>query len=189
MLDRVVFSLLLFAVCLFGQPVAVFIPQQLFRDDEFEAVVRLIERAKIPVVTVASDTGVAQGIDGLFVKPQRRLRDITPEEFSALVLIDGSGAAVYWQDSVLFNRCRQFAGAGRVVAAIELAPITLAYAGVLSGKSATAFPDYHCIKILKENGCRHRFSSVVRDGNIITAAKAEHSAAFARTILKALRQR
>ena len=186
---RISFWLLLFAGLLPAQPVAVYIPQHLFRDDELETVVRLMERAKIPVLIVATDTSAARGIDGLFVKPRCRLRDITPEEFSALVLIGGSGSAVSWQDTVLHNRCRQFISADRLVAAIELAPLTLAYAGLLAGKSATVFPDKYCIRILKEQGCRHRFDGVVRDGNIITAAKAEHTAAFARAIVKALKQR
>ncbi|MEO0020162.1 MAG: DJ-1/PfpI family protein [candidate division WOR-3 bacterium] len=170
-------------------PVAVFVPQQLFRDDEFETVVKVIERAKIQVVTVAVDTSVAQGIDGLLVKPQRKLREMAPDDFAALVLIDGSGASVYWQDSVLQRICREFVAAGRLVAAIELAPITLAYAGVLNGKSATVFPDHFSIKILKENGCRHRFGSVVKDGDIITAAKAEHALPFARTVVRVLKER
>lgn len=170
-------------------PVAVFMPQHLFRDDELETVVKVIERAQIPVVTVAVDTSVAQGIDGLLVKPQCLLKEITPEDFAAIVLIDGSGTSVYWQDSVLQRVCREFVDAGRLVAAIELAPITLAYAGVLKGKTATVFPDYFSIRILQENGCRHRFGSVVKDGNIITAAKAEHALAFARAIVRTLKQR
>lgn len=170
-------------------PVAAFIPQHLFRDDELETVVKVIERAKIPTVTVALDTSVAQGIDGLLVKPQYLLKEITPKDFAALVLIDGSGTSVYWQDTVLHRVCREFVAAGRLVAAIELAPITLAYAGVLRGKSATVFPDYFSIGTLKENGCRHRFRSIVKDGNIITAAKAEHALAFARAIVRTLKQR
>ncbi len=170
-------------------PVAVYIPQHLFRDDEFETVVKVIERAKIPVATVAHDTSVAQGIDGLLVKPQFLLKEVTPEDFAALVLVDGSGVSVYWQDSVLHRLCREFAAAGRLVAAIELAPIVLAYAGVLRDKTATVFPNYFSIRTLKENGCRHRFGSVVRDGNIITAAKAEHALAFARAIVRVLKPR
>lgn len=180
--------LLLFGAVV-AEPVAVFIPHDLFRDDEYEKTIKALERAGFPPVVFSSDTSAAQGIDGLLVKPARLVKELTPEGFAALVILNGSGIAPYWKDTVLQERCRQFAAARRVVAAIELAPLILAQAGILKGKTATVFPDRHSINLLKQNGCRHRFNPVVVDGNIITAARAEHTGAFTRALVKKLKGR
>lgn len=168
-------------------PVAVFVPYALFRDDVFEKVVRVIERNSLLVVVVSTDTVSTQGIDGLMVKPQRLIGEITPEEFSALVLLDGAACAPLWNDTLLHNRCRAFATAGRVVAAIELAPLILAHAGILANRKATVFPDHYAIGVLKNSGARHRFNPVVKDGNIITAARADNAVNFARLLVKTLK--
>ena len=186
---KTVFLVLLCGALAAAQPVAVFVPHDLFRDDEFERTVRTLQRANFSVTIVSSDTNAAQGIDGLLIKPDRLLKEVTPDEFAGLVLVNGSGIAPYWKDTVLQERCRQFAAAGRIVAAIELAPLVLARAGVLKGKTATVFPDRFALNILKEHGCRHKFQPVVVDGNIITAARAEHTLAFARAIVRKLKGR
>lgn len=186
---RTAFLVLLGSALVAAQTVAVFVPHDLFRDDEYDNIVRALERANFSVAVVSSDTTAAQGIDGLLIKPERLLKEITPDEFAALILVNGSGIVPYWKDTVLQERCRQFAAAGRLVAAIELAPLVLARAGVLKGKAATVFPHRYTINILKEHGARHKFQPVVVDGNIITAARAEHTPAFARAIVRKLKGR
>lgn len=178
--------LLICVATVVAQPVAVFVPHDLFQE-EFERVLRGLERANFSVVIVSSETTAAQGIDGLLIKPEQLVKDLSPEQFVGLILVNGSGIVRYWKDTVLQDRCRQFAAAGRLVAAIELAPIILARAGVLAGKKATVFPHRYSINILKEAGCRYLFNPVVTDGNIITAARAEHTTLFVRTIVKKLK--
>jgi protease I len=169
--------------------VAIFIPHDLFRDDEFDAAIRILERFNIPTVVVSSDTTAAQGIDGLTVKPQKILAAITPADFSALVLIDGSGIAVHWDDTLLWRCCQEFAAAGRYLVAIELAPLVLARAGVLKNRRATVHPDFYCISVLKENGARHQFAAVVTDGNLLTASKAEYTGKVMRLLARYLKEK
>lgn len=173
----------------FAQSVAVFLPGTFFQDDEFQTVVMALEKAGFDVVVTSADTTVAKGIDGLLVRPQRLLRDVSPNEFAGLVLVNGPGAAVYWDDKELHNICQEFVSAGRVVAAMGISPIILAKAGVLFGKKATAFPDRHTIALLKENGCHYRFGPVVRDGNILTANRSENCRAFVRALINMLTAR
>ncbi|MGQ9679019.1 MAG: DJ-1/PfpI family protein [bacterium] len=184
---RITIFILISVAAVFAQSVAVFVPHDLFREDEFERILYGLDRANFSVVIVSSDTAAAQGIDGVLIKPDQLIKDLTPEGFAGLILVDGSGIVSHWKDTVLQERCRQFAAAGRLVAAIELAPIILARAGILEGKKATVFPDHYSINILKEGGCHHRFDAVVTDGNIITAARAEHTPLFVRTIVKKLK--
>ncbi|MGB9742306.1 MAG: DJ-1/PfpI family protein [candidate division WOR-3 bacterium] len=167
--------------------VAIFIPHGLFRDDEFDAALRILERFGIPAIVVSSDTTAAQGIDGLTVKPQKTLTELRPAEFSALVLVDGSGITAYWHDTLLWRCCQEFAAAGRYVVAIELAPVILARAGVLRNRRATVYPDFYCINVLKAGGARHRFGPVVTDGNVLTASKAENTAQVIRLLVKYLK--
>ncbi len=171
------------------QSVAVFLPNTFFRDEEYQIVTMALERAKFQVVVVATETTAVQGIDGLYVKPQRLLSEIAPEEFAGLILIDGPGAVVYWGDTVLHRVCQQFATAQRVLGACGLSPIILAKAGLLRGKRATVFPDHYSIGLLKANGCYYRFGPVVSDGNIVTGDKSENCRTYARTLIKVLKRR
>lgn len=191
-------ALVTYALTIAGEPkpnqppspslkVAIFLPHDLFRDEEFDAVMRILERAEITTVVVSSDTTAARGIDGLTVKPQQLLNKINPADFSALVLIDGSGITTYWNDTVLGRCCREFLEAGRFVVGIELAPIVLARARLLKERYATVYPDFYCINLLKEYGARHRFNDIVIDKNILTVSKAEHTGKAMRLLVKILK--
>lgn len=170
-----------------SETVAIFVPSNLFRDDELNATIRLLEKYEIPLLLISTDTTAAQGIDGLIIKPQRLLSEIKADQFSALVLINGSGIAPYWNDSTIWQRCRELAEAGRIVVALELAPIILAKAGLLKGRHATVYPDFYSISILKQNGARHCFADVIQDGNIITTSKAEYTGKAIRRLAAILR--
>ena len=75
---------------------------------------------------------------------------------------------------------RSFAEAGKVVAAICIAPVILARAGLLKGKRATVFPDG--IPELEKAGAVYTAQSVERDGRIITGNGPEAAEAFGREI-------
>lgn len=170
------------------ETVVVFIPHNLFRDDELNTTVRILERHNIPFIIVSTETTAAQGIDGLIIKPQRLVSEIKPVQFSAFVLVNGSGIAPYWQDTTLWQCCREFFAAGRPIVALELAPLILARAGLLKNRNATVYPDYYTIGILRENGARHRFGDLIQDDIIITTSKAEHTGKAIRRLVAILRK-
>ncbi|MCX7732859.1 MAG: DJ-1/PfpI family protein [candidate division WOR-3 bacterium] len=170
-----------------SETVAIFVPSNLFRDDELNTTIRLLEKYEIPLLLISTETTAAQGIDGLIIKPQRLISEIKPDKFSALVLINGSGIAPYWNDSTIWQQCREFANTGRIIVAIELAPLILAKAGLLKGRQATVYPDFYSIGILKQNGARHYFADIVQDKNIITASKAEYTGKAIRKLAAILR--
>jgi len=169
--------------------VAVFIAPRLYQDEEFDPIVRQLTRAGFAVVTVSVETTAVQSMDGYLVKPKQALRDVRPSDYAALVLIGGSGITVLWDDSLLHAKCREFAAAGRVVAAIGIAPIALARAGILKGRRATVVRDISAIGLLRAQGCRYSFNRVVTDGTIVTAASAVSAKPFARAVIQALRRR
>jgi protease I len=169
-----------------GPLVLVFVPQQLFEDDELDRTLRPLGSAGVRTRIVTADTTVAVSMNRTVVKPDFALRDVRPEDFDGLVLIGGSGAALYWDDSLLHVRCRDFVEAGKVVAAIGIAPIILARAGVLAGRKATVFRDRAAIGYIKEKGARYNFKPLVIDRNIITASDAEQGVDFSRAVARSV---
>jgi protease I len=168
----------------------VFVPQQLFNEQEFDPALRRISQLGVSSLLVSTDSGVAVSMSQLIVSIDLALRDVDAAGYAGLVLIGGSGAALYWDDSLLQAKCREFASSGKVVAAIGIAPITLARAGVLKGRTVTAFRDRTVVDWLREAGARYSFRGVVDDRNIITAASFEQSRAFGQAVAAAvLKQR
>jgi protease I len=166
--------------------VLIYLPQQLFNEQEFDPALRRLSLAGVDTRLVAADSGVAVSMSQLVVSLDLALRDVNVADFAGFVLIGGSGAAVYWDDSLLQAKCREFADAGKVVAAIGIAPVTLARAGVLKGRKATAFRDRTVVNWLRQAGARYCFKGVVADRNIITAASSEQARAFGQSVADAV---
>jgi protease I len=169
-----------------GRTVLVYLPQQLFNEQEFEPALRRLSLAGIETRLVAADSGVAVSMSQLVVRLDLALRDVDVADYAGLVLIGGSGSAIYWDDSLLQARCREFANSGKVVAAIGIAPITLARAGVLKGRRATAFRDRNTKDWLKQSGAEFSFKGVVADRNVITAQSSEQARAFGQAVANAV---
>ncbi len=171
------------------QTVLVYLPQQFYSDDEFEPLNRSLERAGLALRIAAASSDVVTSINRQTVQPDVVIADVDPTDYAGLVLIGGSGAVLHWDDTLLLARCREFAESGKVVAAIGIAPIALAHAGVLRGRRATVFPERAAVDILKQAGSRHSFGPLVVDQNVITAASAEHAVAFSQAVVRALTSR
>ncbi len=172
-----------------GKPdrtVLIFLPQQLFSEEEFEPTLRQLSLAGLQTQIASSDTGVAVSMGQILVKPDMALPDVQVADYAGLVLIGGSGAALCWGDSLLQTLCREFAESGRVVAAIGIAPITLARAGVLKGRKATVFHERSAIGWLKDGGAKFSFKELVADRNIITAAGEEQARDFGKAVAAAV---
>jgi len=172
-----------------GRPdrtVLIFLPQQLFSSEEFEPALRRLSLAGVQTRLVAADSGIAVSMSQLVVRLDLALCDVNVADYAGLVLIGGSGAAIYWDDTLLQAKCREFAASGKVVAAIGIAPVTLARAGVLKGRKATAFRDRATVDWLKQAGAKYSFKGVVADRNIITAQSSEQARAFGQAVADAV---
>jgi protease I len=199
-----ILSIAVLAAAAFGQPppipvqpapapagapartVLVYLPQQLFNEQEFEPALRRISLAGVETRLAAADSGVAVSMSQLVVRLDLALRDVNVTDYAGLVLIGGSGAAVYWDDSLLQTKCREFANSEKVVAAIGIAPVTLARAGVLKGRRATVFRDRTTVDWLRQAGAKYSFNAVVADRNIITAASSDRARDFGQAIADAV---
>jgi protease I len=169
-----------------ARPLLVYLPQQLFNEQEFDPALRRISQTGVRTLLVSTDSGVAVSMSQLVVRLDLALRDVNVADYAGLVLVGGSGAALHWDDSLLQARCREFAANGKVVAAIGIAPVALARAGVLKGRRATVFCDRATVDWLRQAGARFSFRGVVADRNIVTAASSEQARAFGQAVAEAV---
>jgi protease I len=98
------------------------------------------------------------------------------------VLIGGRGALNAAGNAAVLRTVQKFHKSGKIIAAICLAPVILARAGILSGKEAACHQSG--MKELSAAGCVVVSREVVRSGNIITASGPEAAASFANFLLQ-----
>lgn len=156
-----------------------------FRDEEFKIPYELLLKTGHKATVASRDTILATGLLGMAVKPQIVIKDIDSLKYDGLILVGGTGAAIYWDDEIVHNLVRHFERIpDKLVAAICLAPITLARAGILTNREATVFKDRATIAEFKAKGVLYQETGVVISGNVITAASPQDAEMFARAIAK-----
>jgi len=169
-----------------GKSILMIIAHRDFRDEEYKEPRRIFEARGATVTVASSSLEVAKGMLGAQVKPDLLLKDVTVADYDAIVFVGGSGAREYWDDPVAHTVAQEAVAQGKVLAAICIAPATLAKAGVLKGKKATVFSSE--VKALEAGGANYTGASVERDGLIITANGPKAATRFAEEIAKALEQ-
>ena len=105
-------------------------------------------------------------------------------DYDAVVFIGGSGAQQYLDDPLAQSIAEESVGQEKITAAICLAPVILANAGILEGKSATCYPTTS--NSLTDAGVNYTANPVEKDGDIITADGPASARQFGEEILKAL---
>ena len=167
-----------------GKRVVMIIAPQDFRDEELiEPQEVLYDRgAEVKVASKSLET--AKGMLGAQVKPDMLVSDIKVEDWDAIILVGGGGSGVYWDDSLVHSMLKEAVKQDKIVGAICIAPVTLANAGVLSGKKATVYSSE--TQRLKDKGAEFTGKDVVRDGNLITASGPKAAKCFGEAIAGAL---
>lgn len=167
-----------------GRKILMVIAPQQFRDEEL-FVPREYFMVHGATVTVASSaSGKIRGMLGRSFSPDAKLADVSAADFDAVIFVGGAGAEAYFDDPAAHKLARDADAAGKVLGAICIAPAILARAGVLKGRSATAFASVR--KILVAGGARVMDSSCVREGRIVTADNPAAAGEFAAAVAKAL---
>jgi protein deglycase len=112
-----------------------------FEDLEAVAIVDILRRAHIEVVTAALQTGPVRGSRGSVLVPDGTLADVGSQHFDAIALPGGlPGADNLNADERVHQLLQNVHHAGGIVAAICAAPKVLAKAGLLAHRRATCFP-------------------------------------------------
>ncbi len=155
-----------------------------FRDVEFEMPYNVLAKAGALLTVISTKKGECVGADGLKVQAVATPKDIKVADYEGVIFIGGPGMMDYLQDASYLALAKAFASAGKLTAAICVAPAILANAGLLDGKAATAFPDV--VPTLKAKGARVVDSAVVTAGKVVTANGPDAAEAFAHQLLAEL---
>jgi protease I len=164
---------------------AMIVAPRLFNDEEFKTTYQLITRIGHKIIVASRDTILAMSTSNTLLKPQITINDIDTLSFDGLILIGGTGAAIYWDEKIIHQTLQYFARTdNKIIAAICLAPITLLRAGILNGIKATVFEDNATIGEFKNKGAIYEKTNVVVSKNIITASGPPASKDFAKAIIR-----
>lgn len=166
--------------------VVLIIAHKNFRDEEYNEPRAVLEGRGFQVTVASSSLETATGMLGAQVQPDILVSDIVVSDYAAIVFVGGAGAAEYWDDPTAHRVAQEAVAQGKVLAAICIAPVTLARAGVLQGKRATVFES--ATGEVQAGGATCTGESVVRDGLIITANGPGAARQFGETIAAALEE-
>ena len=167
-----------------GKKVVMIIAHRDFRDEEFAEPFNRLTQAGVSVGVASSALDPALGMLGKKVPVDLLISNVVVSNYDAVIFVGGGGAREYFNDAVAHQIARQTVEQGKLLAAICIAPATLANAGVLRGKQATCFSTV--AGVLKKGGAIVLDQGVVRDGRIITADGPASAGDFARKVAEAL---
>ena len=144
-----------------------------FEEIETVTPVDVLRRAGAEVVIASLKDKTATGRCGIRVEADVLLGEVDTTDFDLLLIPGGPGVGDLRADGRAAVLAKEFAAAGKPVAAICAAPLVLMDAGLLTGKRFTA---YQSVRPELGGGEDER---VVVDGNILTSRGAGTALDFA----------
>lgn len=167
-----------------GKKVVMIVASQQFRDEELRVPKELLEGAGAQVLVASSTLDESEGMLGMKVRPDLLVDSLRVADQDAVIFVGGVGAQEYWADSTAHAIAQTAVDSGKVLGAICIAPVTLANAGVLSGKRATVWSSVK--GNLESAGAVYTGADVEVDGKLITANGPGAAQEFGRRIIKLL---
>lgn len=155
-----------------------------FRDEEYALPKEELETRGAEVLTASVAPGPCRGKLGMLAQARIALFEAKADDYDAVAFIGGSGSQVFFDDLDAHALARRMHEDGKILGAICIAPSILARAGLLTGRSATAFPTQE--RDLEAHGAAYTGRPVEVDGSIITANGPEAASAFGIAIADAL---
>lgn len=162
--------------------VIIFVANNDFQDEEFNAVKEELESSDITVKIVAPEMDECHGVNGTICEPQMTSDEVNVDDFAGVVFIGGPGTDQLLEHTGANILAKTFNASKKLVAAICWAPAILAHAGVLNGKKATAWSGAK--DDLTKRGAVYTGEHVTVDGNIVTADGPDSAPAFGQAIVK-----
>lgn len=160
-----------------------------FKDEEYFVPKKILEEAGVKVRTASNKIGMAVGSGGGEAQVDILVDDLAVADFEAVIFVGGGGCLPDLDNETSYRVAKETVAQNKILAAICIAPVILAKAGVLKGKKATvwnAVADRSDIETLEENGAIFENKPVVQDGNIITANGPAAAQEFGQTISSTL---
>jgi len=170
---------------LIDKKVVMIIPSCDFRDEELLIPKQRLEEQGAKVIIASSKLGKVTGMLGATAEPEILFTQIKIEEYDCIIFVGGSGSTEYFNNSDAHKICKEAVEQNKLLAAICIAPTTLANSGVLANKKATVFSSQ--AQALKNKAAIYTGKAVEIDGNIITAEGPRAAEEFAKRIIEKLK--
>lgn len=155
-----------------------------FEDTELLVPLYRLREENIDVDVAAPQARTITGKHGYEVKANLSVDAVETDDYDMLVLPGGKAPATLRHDEQVLQVVRDFFGKKKPVAAICHGPQILATAGLLHGRTATAYKSVG--KELEQAGARYEDEELVVDDNLITSRQPGDLPAFNREILRRL---
>jgi 4-methyl-5(b-hydroxyethyl)-thiazole monophosphate biosynthesis len=153
-----------------------------FEEVEALTVVDVLRRAGVGVDMVGVVSSSVTGSHGIRVWMDKRLADVSSDDYDMLVLPGGNPGYVNLSRSrAVLELIREFDRKGKWIAAICAAPAVLAKAGILSDKRAAIYPG------MEREIPYPRPERVVMDRNVITSKGPGTAMEFALKLVEVLK--
>ncbi len=161
------------------------IAQRNFQDNELKIPKSILESKDIKCEIASKTSERAQGSFGTTVKPDLSVREALNkiDDYNAVVFIGGSGMQAYFNDSDYLSLAETAYNKNKKIAAICIAPVILANAGILKGKNATVW-DGEFRSMIEIKGAKYITTAVVVDDSVVTANGPEAAEEFGKKILE-----
>lgn len=143
------------------------IAKETFRDEELFDTQKALEEEGVETTVASSVVGNCKGKLGQTARSTILVKDISADDYDAVIFVGGSGAMQYYDDSAALSLAKQADKKCKVIAAICIAPRILANADLLKGKTATCYVSE--AEAIRKLGANYTGSDVEQDGKTITA--------------------
>ncbi len=154
-----------------------------FIDRGYTVPKKILEDQGFECLTASTVHGKCYGMHGEIVESDFSFSEVNPADFDGIVIDGGIGCQdELWRNEKLIDITNKIGISGKVAAAICLAPVILAEAGLLAGKKATCLQTPASLRILTLDKAEVVQDKVVTDGNIITAQTPFDAEEFGRAI-------
>lgn len=163
------------------------IAQDRFMDQEYVVPKKALEEKGIECIPVSTKKGTCYGMHGEIVESELSFEEVNPSEYDGIVIAGGIGCQdELWRNETLIDIVNKLGNSGKLTAAICLAPVIIAEAGLLVGKNATVFNTPASKRVMELDKAVLIDEPVVTDGTIVTARMPNDAKAFADAIISIL---
>ena len=147
--------------------VVLIIAKEVFRDEELFDTQKALEEEGVTTVIASSIVGTCKGKLGKNAQSTILVKDISAQDYDAIIFVGGNGAMQYYDDLAAINLATEASQKDKILAAICIAPRILANADLLKGKTATCYVSE--AEAIQQLGANYTGNDVEQDGKTITA--------------------
>ncbi|MCF8217850.1 MAG: type 1 glutamine amidotransferase [Bacteroidales bacterium] len=158
-----------------------------FQDAEAFMPIGYLANRGIDACVIGSETGKVTSYNSDFtIKIHKAIDEVSIDDYRALIIPGGKAPESLRKDEAIVKFAKEFLESGKPVAAICHGPQILITAGVMEGKTATAYKTVE--SEMKEAGVDFKDEALVVDDNLITSRNPGDLDRFAEAIYKRIKE-